>query len=344
MLRTMMGILSFVAICGAMAQAAPLDELVQSSTAFLASLDAEQRAMGVLPFNDEERLNWHYVPKERAGLPFKRMSEEQKDLALAVLQSALSAEGYDKVETIRSLEAVLRAIEGSDHRDTELYYVTYFGEPSLDGIWGLRYEGHHVSLHWTVVDGAIVATVPQFLGANPGEVLDGPMKGTRALAAEEDLGRQLVTSLNDEQRALCVLHVAAPPDIVTGAQREAAIQEDRGIAYDQLDENQQGVMLSLIQVHASCQRPELAQERLETIRASGLDTLKFGWMGGLEKGEKHYYRIQGPAFIIEYDNTQNDANHVHTVWRDFDGDFGRDALKEHYAQHDDPAKPGEHTH
>ncbi len=341
--KTIGGLVCLLCLVGN-AHAAAVDELVQSSTALLNSLDVDQRALAMFPFNDEERLNWHYVPKDRAGLPLNRMTDEQKELALAVLKTALSAKGFEKVETIRSLEDVLRAMEGSNFRDPEKYYFTFFGEPSLDGTWGLRFEGHHVSLHWTVVDGVLVATVPQFLGANPADVKTGPMAGTRVLGAEEDLGRQLVKSLNDEQRAICVLHPAAPPEILTGAQREAAIQKDVGVAYGQLNEDQQGLMLSLIQVYASCQRPEIAHERLEKLRAAGLAEIKFGWMGGLEKGQKHYYRIQGPTFIIEYDNTQNDANHIHTVWRDFDGDFGRDVLKEHYKEFADPAHPGEHTH
>jgi hypothetical protein len=327
-----------------MVRAASLDDLVQASTAFLDSLDAEQRAAAVLPFNDEERLNWHFVPKERAGLPFKRMTDEQQTLALAVLQTALSGDGFQKVEIIRSLEVVLRELEGRDHRDTGFFYFTFFGEPTMDGTWGLRYEGHHMSLHWTIVDGAIVATVPQFLGANPAEVLSGPKQGTRALAAEEDLARQLVNSLDDDQRSLCILHPAAPPDIVTGAAREVAMLDDLGVPYAQLNEAQQGVMLSLIQVYAGCQLPELADARLGKIRDAGLDRVKFGWMGGIEKGEKHYYRIQGPTFLIEYDNTQNDANHIHTVWRDFHGDFGRDVLKEHYERHANPAQLGDHSH
>ncbi|GMV90735.1 MAG: hypothetical protein AMXMBFR82_05130 [Candidatus Hydrogenedentota bacterium] len=329
---------------GTMAHATPIEDLVKASTAFLDALDADQRSAAVFPFNDEERLNWHFVPKERAGVAFKSMSPEQKELALDVLRAALSAEGYDKVETIRSLETVLREIEGRDYRDTELFYFTFFGAPAVDGVWGLRYEGHHISLNWTAVDGAIIAAVPQFLGANPAEVLSGPMQGTRALAAEEDLARTLVQSLNEEQRAECILHEAAPPDIVTGAARVAEIQEHRGLAYSALNEDQQGILLSLLQVFADCQRPELAQERIQKVRDAGLESVKFGWMGGTEKGEKYYYRIQGPTFIVEYDNTQNDANHIHTVWRDFEGDFGRDVLKEHYEKHADPANSGEHEH
>ena len=324
--------------------AAPLEELVQASAAFLNTLNPEQRSLAVLPFNSDERLNWHYVPKDRAGLPFKNMTDEQRQLALNVLRAVLSADGYQKIETIRSLEDVLKAMGDRIVRDTELFYFTFFGEPSLTETWGLRYEGHHISLHWTIAGGAIASSCPQFLGANPAEVRQGPLTGTRALAAEEDLGRQLVTSMNEEQRVQCVLNPEAPPDIVTGAQRQAAIQADLGVAYAQLSAEQQGLLISLIQLYANTQRPELAEERLARVHNAGLDDIKFVWMGGLETGEKHYYHVQGPTFLIEYDNTQNDANHIHTVWRDFEGDFGLDVLKEHYDAQATAEHPGEHQH
>ncbi len=170
------------------------------------------------------------------------------------------------------------------------------------------------------------------------------MQGTRALAAEEDLARALVKSLDDGQRGTAVLSDTAPREILTGAEREASIQEDRGLAYADMNEDQQGLLLSLIREYADAQPAELAEERLAKIRAAGLDAVKFAWMGGLEQGQGHYYRIQGPTFLIEYDNTQNNANHIHTVWRDFDGDFGRDILKEHYEAHAAPGDDHGHDH
>ena len=224
---------------------------------------------------------------------------------------------------------MLFAIEGSRSRDPELYYFTVFGTPSERGSWGWRYEGHHTSLNWTVVEGTVVATTPQFLGANPADVRDGPQKGTRALAAEEDLGRALVKSLSADQGALAVLSKDAPRDILTGASREAAIQDDRGIPYGKLTPEQQGLLLSLVQEYASAQAPAVAQARLGRVKAE-LPAIRFAWMGGLDKGQGHYYRIQGSTFLIEYDNTQNNANHIHCVWREFKGDWGRDLLTEHY--------------
>jgi len=318
----------------------PAPAMAKAASAFLATLDPATRARASLPFNSDERLNWHFVPKDRQGVPIKQMSSDQRRAALTLLRSGLSARGFTKVDTILHLEEVLAAMEGSALRDPELYYFTVFGAPSEQGAWGWRYEGHHASLNWTVVDGKTVATTPQFLGANPADVRDGLQKGTRALAAEEDLGRALVKSLSADQGAQAVLSKDAPRDILTGNSREATIQEDRGISYGKLGPEQQGLLLSLIQEYASAQAPSVAQARLARVKAE-LPTVRFAWMGGLEKGRGHYYRIQGTSFLIEYDNTQNGANHIHCVWREFKGDWGRDLLAEHYrtAPHHASARP-----
>jgi hypothetical protein len=312
--------------------------LYQAVTDFLATLDTEQKQKALLPFNSEERLNWHYIPKERKGLHYKAMNPAQQKAAHALLLVGLSQTGYGKVEAIRQLEYVLQEIEkgSGPTRDPGLYYFTIFGEPAAKGTWGWRYEGHHVSLHWTVLKGKIIASSPQFLGSNPGEVRSGPQKGTRVLAAEEDLGRALVKSLNAGQRKEAILSQTAPADILSAAARKAALLEDRGIAYRQLSKEQQGLFLTLLQEYAMVQAPEIAEKRLDAVRKAGLEGVRFAWMGGLEKGQGHYYRIQGPTFLVEYDNTQNNANHIHTVWRDFQGDFGADLLALHYhtADHD----------
>ena len=311
--------------------ASPARSLQEATNAFLASLSADKRARAVLPFNDDERLNWHFVPRVRKGVPFKEMSPAQQKAALALLGAGLSAQGYRKAETIRQLEPILREREGGNPgRDPELFYFTVFGEPSEKGVWGWRYEGHHISLNWTIINGKVIADSPQFFGANPARVLSGKMQGTRALAAEEDLGRALVKSLDDAQKAEAILSERAPRDILTGAQRQAAIQEDKGIAYRRLRKEQQGMLLALIRQHASAQPPALAEQRLGKIRKAGLDDVRFAWLGGTEPGQGHYYRIQGSTFLVEYDNTQNNANHIHTVWRDFKGDFGADLLANHY--------------
>jgi hypothetical protein len=300
--------------------------------AFLATLGDAQRAKVQFPFDSEERFNWHFVPLARAGLSLKEMNAGQRDAAFALLRAGLSEKGYSKAEAIRALEPVLAAIEQNPvRRDPDLYYVNIFGEPSTTSTWGWRYEGHHLSQNWTIVRGEAVATTPQFLGSNPAEVLSGPGKGTRVLGAEEDLARALVTTLSAAQQAEAVIARDAPDDILTGNARRAAIEGHRGIRYGGLTPDQQRMLLALVDEHAAAQHEVLAQQRLDRIRAAGLDRVVFAWMGGLARGERHYYRVQGPTFLIEYDNTQNGANHIHTVWRELRGDFGEDLLAAHYA-------------
>jgi hypothetical protein len=308
----------------------PGPAMAAAANSFLLALDPPKRAKARVAFNSGERLNWNYVPGQRQGVSIKQMSSEERRAAFALLKSSLSAAGFTKADAIPHLEEVLFAISGSAIRDPELYYFTVFGEPSNQGAWGWRYEGHHISLNWTVVDGRLVASTPQFLGAHPAEVRDGPQRGKRALAAEEDLGRALVKSLNaGPGGAQAILSRNAPDEILTGNSRQAAIRDHTGISYGRLTEEQQGVLISLIREYASVQPPSEAQARLARVKAE-LPSIKFAWMGGLEKGQGHYYRVQGSTFLIEYDNTQDHANHIHCVWREFKGDCGGDLLAEHY--------------
>ena len=308
----------------------PAPEMAAAAGSFLSALDPPKRAKARVPFNSGERLNWDFVPRARQGVSLKMMSSEQRRAALALLKSSLSAAGFAKADAILRLEEVLHAVSGSSIRDPELYYFTVFGEPSEKGAWGWRYEGHHISLNWTVVDGKLVASTPQFLGANPADVREGPQKGRRALAAEEDLGRALVKSVSDGPGASqAIVSRNAPREIFTGSSRQAVIQGHTGISYGKLTGEQQGLLLSLIREYASVQPPAEAQARLARVKAE-LPSVTFAWMGGLEKGQGHYYRIQGSTFLIEYDNTQDNANHIHCVWREFKGDWGGDLLAEHY--------------
>lgn len=304
---------------------------LQKAQALLALLPDAKKQRLLLLFESDARLSWAYTPGRRPGLAFRELEPNEQKAALELLRSALSETGYEKAEAIRTkIEPALREIENNPGRDLGLYYYTFFGQPSETGKWGWRYEGHHLSLSFTYLDGKIVSTTPQFLGSNPADVSDGPSKGTRVLAREEDLGRELVKSLSDKQRITAILSESAPADLLTANVRRASMQEDKGIAYGELTDDQRRLLKTLVQTYAAVQRPEQEKRRLEKIEKSGWDKLKFAWMGGLEKGQGHYYRIQGPTFLIEYDNTQNRANHIHSVWRDFNGDFGLDALAEHY--------------
>ncbi len=298
---------------------------------FLASLTPTQREKVVFPFAADERYNWHYIPRARRGLPLAEMTPAQKHLAHALLAARLSHSGYMKAENVMSLEDVLRELEHGTGpvRDPELYYFSIFGTGAPAGVWGYRVEGHHLSLNFTVAGGRVSAT-PDFFGANPAKVRDGPRKGFRALAAEEDVGRQLVESLDPAQRAEAVVNAAAYPDILTGASRKAALAgQANGLPAAKMDPKQRAILTALVEVYASDFPEPLASARLEQAKRAGND-LWFAWAGSITPGEPHYYRIQCPEFLVEFDNTQNHANHIHSVWRDFHGDWGEDLLAAHY--------------
>ncbi|MCL4215953.1 MAG: DUF3500 domain-containing protein [Candidatus Hydrogenedentes bacterium] len=313
----------------------------EAAAKFVEQLTPELQAKLAFDFSDDEREAWHYTPLDRAGLAFTDLNDVQRTALLDLLHAVLGDEGFQKTENIRELEDILWKMRGQTDgvKMSDLYYLSVFGVPGVETPWGLRYEGHHLSLNWTFVNGQVVSSTPQFLGANPAEVPSGPRQGWRVLALDEDLARKLLDSLDEAQRGKAITTDVAPAEIMTREDRVAAIQEHVGITYPELTETQQGILLDLISAVAQVQRPDIFRARMDRVRSGGLDKIEFAWMGGIEKGQGHYYRIQGPAFLIEYDNTQNNANHIHTVWRDFDGDFGRDTLKEHYDN-----APDEHGH
>ena len=300
---------------------------------FLASLTPEQRAQASFPFESEERLNWHFIPKERKGLPLLDMQPQQKALAHALLAAGLSQQGYIKAVSIMSLEDVLRIMENADpnYRNPQKYYFSIFGEPSDTGTWGYRVEGHHLSQNYTVVNGKIADT-PSFFGSNPAEVREGPRKGMRILAAEEDLARDLLESLTPEQKKIAIITDKAFPDILTAASRKAALEgQPSGLSAAKMTKKQMDLLQTLLSDYANNVPDQLAQVREDHIKKAGAN-LFFAWAGVEQRGGPHYYRIQSPTFLIEYDNTQNNANHIHSVWRDYNGDFGLDLLAMHYQQ------------
>ena len=308
------------------------EEMAAAANTLVATLTTEQSAKAAYPLADNERFNWHFVPRERKGLPFKEMTAEQKHLTHALLSTALSHRGYLKASTIMSLEPVLRDLEQGKGptRDPELYFVTIFGKPDPKGTWGWRLEGHHLAMNFMIVSGKEISVTPSFLGSNPGEIREGPRKGLRVLGAEEDLARQLVKSLNDEQKKVAIYTNVAPREIITGNDRKAKGLTPMGISAAKLNKAQTELLWRVIKEYVYRYRPELADQDLKRIEKSGSKSLYFAWAGTVEPKEGHYYRVQGPAFLLEYDNTQNNANHVHAVWRDFEHDFGDDLLRQHY--------------
>jgi hypothetical protein len=319
-----------------------------AATAFLGSLSAEQRQQAAFAFESNERMKWHFIPTDmfpRNGLTIKTMTEPQRKLAMALLRTGLSQRGYMTATQIMDLENVLRDLEEAQRaaapagrgrgqvlvRDAERYFFSVFGAPSPKGAWGWRVEGHHISLHFTVVNGSLVSGTPTFFGVNPAEVRSGPKTGLRILGDSEDAARALLMSLDAPRRAKAVINAVAPTDILTMNQLPIKPLESTGIPASELAPNQRDLLMKLVESYASQMTEDVAADRLDRIRKAGVEKIVFAWAGEAERGKKHYYRVQGPTFLIEHDNTQNDGNHVHSVWRDFDGDFGRDLLREHLA-------------
>lgn len=301
----------------------------------VAATPASARAALRLAFDASLRADWHYTPRRRDGLAWKAMSAPQREATLALLRSALTDKGLAKVQAAMALEGVLRELEGgSDWRDPDNYAVALYGQPG-DAGWGWRIEGHHLSLHFSLQGDRYVSTLPQFFGANPAVVPAGVrgagtalQAGFRLLGHEEDQARRWLGSLDAAQRRVAWIDTRPYGDIVSRNAVRAQPLAAAGLGFDAMSPAQQAALMQLVSGFAEHLRPELADARLARVRAAAPASIRFAWVGSMTAGEPHYFRIQGDTFLIEYDNSG--GNHVHSVWRDFEGDFGRDVLREHY--------------
>ena len=308
--------------------------MVSKANDFLGTLDEAQAAKTRYTYEDEERLDWHFVPRERNGLPFKEMNDKQRQAALALLRTSVSEQGYEKASNVMALENILREVESrpadDTYRDPLNYSITIFGDPGAGSIWGWRLEGHHISLNFSSANGEIVSSTPSFFGSNPAVVRTGRHRGKQILKLETDLGFTLVNSLSMAQMKMAVISPKAPAEIITGNSRRAELHEQRGLAYPEMNDQQKRLFMQLLNVYVKNYQLGFSKRLMDKIEKAGIDNLSFAWAGSLQPGAGHYYRIQGPVLLIEYDNTQNNANHVHSVVRDLTNDFAEDILREHY--------------
>lgn len=310
-------------------------ETTTAAAAFLASLTPELREKANLKFEDPNRFDWHYVPRpgQRKGLPLKDMTQAQRQAAQKLLSTALSAKGMKQTSQIMNdLELVLRGDGPKPNmgRDPEMYYFTVFGTPGDKTAWGWRVEGHHLSQNFTVANGTFASWTPDFYGANPAEVMEGTRKGLRVLAAEEDKASVLLRALDAQQKQVAVLQDKVPNDMITTNARRVNPLAPDGLPSAKMTASQQKLLRELVSEYTSRMVDDIAAERMRRINAAGFDKVAFAWIGADALHEPHYYRVQGPTFLIEFDNVQNSGNHIHSVWRDFNGDFGDDVLKSHY--------------
>ena len=308
--------------------------MVDAARRWVASLDSNQRSKATYHYMDGERLFWYYPPLNRHGLPLRDMNEQQRNFAMDLLATGLTDESNQQARSIIEHELVLGPLEAewgqvTWPRDPELYYWTVFGDPGRHDPWGWRVEGHHLSVHYSVWGDQVLSVTPFFLGANPAEVRKGPKEGLRILGRREDLAIDLMGSLDAGQRGKAVIHDKAPWDILGYNSSKQAIHDEEGLAGHEMNGTQREMLMALIGEYVNGAPAPVAEQRLATIRETGLDDYRLVWAGGLDRSRDHYYRIHGGQFIVEFDNVQNEANHIHSVWREVDNDFAQDVLRDH---------------
>jgi hypothetical protein len=303
------------------------NKMAEAATAFLATLDAEQKARATFGFNDEERLNWHFIPRERKGLPIKDLEGPALKAAHRLLASGLSAAGYDQTLSIMSLEELLYLLEQGDRqtrrdkRDPQKYYFSIFGTPATTGMWGWRVEGHHVSLNYTIKNGKLVSTTPEFFGANPGTIDAGPERQIRVLGPEEDIARQILKLCSPENQKIMWIEDKAPQDLRGGGVAQVETTAPVGLSFSKMSSDQKKLVHELLNEYLKNMPSDVEKERRARINTGGMDAVYFAWWGQADLNQPHYYRLQGPSFLVEYNNVQNTANHVHSYWRNMAGDF-----------------------
>ncbi|MSQ07203.1 MAG: DUF3500 domain-containing protein [Dehalococcoidia bacterium] len=309
-------------------------EMRDAATKFLASLKPEQKAKATFSFYDGERIFWYYPPMNRHGLRIKDMDAKQRQAAKALMATGLSADANQKANAIMEHEGILGPLEKEQghitwDRDPLLYSWTIFGDPAGQDPWGWRVEGHHVSLHYTIWNERVVSATPFFFGANPAEVRKGPKQGLRILGARQDIALELMNSLDAGQKSKALIFDEAPADILTFNAARASLPKEQGLPSARMSGTQKEMLMALCTEYVTALRPDLASEKMDELKQGGMDKIHFAWGGPAEKFKPHYYRLHGGNFVVEYDNRQNGANHIHSVLRNVENDFANDAMRDH---------------
>ena len=309
--------------------------MTKAAKRFVESLSGDQKDKTVYEYMDGERIFWYYPPVNRHGLPLRDMDDDQRQLAYSLMETGLTEDSFDKAKLIIEHESVLGPLEKeagvtSFVRDPDLYYWTVFGDPSSDSEpWGWRVEGHHISLNFSLWGDKFISMTPFFFGANPAEVRKGPKKGLRILDQREDLAYELMSSLDKGQASTATIYGEAPYDILTYNASRVSLPAEEGLPASKMNDTQKEILRSLVKVYVNQVRSDMAQQKWDRLESEGFDGLHWAWGGPTQEGKEHYYRIHGGNFVVEFDNRQNGANHIHSVWRDVENDFANDVLREH---------------
>ena len=309
--------------------------MTKAAKRFVESLSGDQRDKTIYEYMDGERIFWYYPPVNRHGIPLRDMDDDQRQLAYTLMETGLTDRSFDQAKLIIEHESVLGPLEKeagvrSFVRDPDLYYWTVFGDPGSDKEpWGWRVEGHHISLNFSLWGDKFISMTPFFFGANPAEVRKGPKKGLRILDQREDLAYELMNSLDKGQTSKATIYAEAPYDILTYNASRVSLPAEEGLPASKMNDTQKDILRNLVNVYVNQVRTDMAEEKLQRLEEEGFDGLHWAWGGTLEEGKEHYYRIHGGNFVVEFDNRQNGANHIHSVWRDVENDFANDVLREH---------------
>ena len=309
--------------------------MAKAATRFVESLSGDQRDKTIYEYMDGERIFWYYPPVNRHGLPLRDMDDDQRQLAYTLMETGLTDNSFNKAKLIIEHEDVLGPLEKeagvtSFSRDPDLYYWTVFGDPSDDSQpWGWRVEGHHISLNFSLWGDKFISMTPFFYGANPAEVRKGPKKGLRILDDRMDLGFELMNSLDKGQSSKSTIYGEAPYDIITYNSSRVSLPPEEGLPASKMNDTQKSILRKLVKTYVNEVRSDMAEEKWARLESEGFDGLHWAWGGAVDPTKEHYYRIHGGNFVVEYDNRQNGANHIHSVWRDVENDFANDVLREH---------------
>lgn len=306
---------------------------------FIAVLTPELKEKTLFALDANEKFKMYYIPIDRKGSSFNDFNEKQKNAAIRLLRASLSQEGYRKATEIMALEKVLFKLENNQLkmpdgtpiiRDYLDYHFWIFGTPSDKGIWGWKFEGHHLSLNFSANKNTIIASTPSFMGTNPAIGAVEGFEKKQVLKQEMELGAAFAISLDEQQVKIAQFSKTAPKEIITANNRTAHKIAPKGISYKELNKVQQAMFIKLLAVYIDNYQFGFAAELYKKIKVAGIENLSFAYAGEPKIGKGYYYRIQGPMLLIEYDNVQNNANHVHSVVRDLTNDWAEDLLKKHY--------------
>ncbi|WP_157605366.1 DUF3500 domain-containing protein [Schlesneria paludicola] len=301
--------------------------MAEAAKSFLTAITPDQRQAASFKYDDPERLNWHFIPRERKGLPLKALEGPTLHAAMKLIRTGLSDAGYDQALNVMSLEEVLYLIEPGERaarrerRDPSKYYLSIFGTPAEIGLWGWRLEGHHLCLNFSIKDGKVISSTPEFFGANPGTIDAGKGREIRVLGPEEDIARQILKLCTPEQQAICWVSKEAPGEVPGPNLPQPVVGEPVGLPVGKMSADQKQLIQDLLNEYLKNLPADVEKERRDMLKAAGVDKITFAWFGQPDLHEAHHYRVQGPTFVIEYNNTQNNANHVHSMWRNLAGDF-----------------------